>query len=183
MTESERHAVEIVCEQYFPIADDGQRHNNRADREIERMQSHYERLAEAGRKGGLIGGKARPKPGLKPGLSISTSTSTSTEEHPQPDEESASGKPKRKPRAPKLADDADWLKTIREQYAKLGIDVDREVIKAKAWLTGPNGRKRQFTQSFLLNWLARADRIITGTQGNQATPATVAKPNYRDLLK
>ena len=71
-----------------------------------------------------------------------------------------------------LADDESWLATIREEYAKIGVDVDREAVKARAWLTGPKGRGRKFTRAYLLNWLSRADRTVSGTDGgaNGAAP-------------
>jgi uncharacterized protein YdaU (DUF1376 family) len=84
----ERAAVQSIASAYFPVNGDGMRHNRRADRELAKMQEHAERLANAGRKGGLKSGEARLKPGLSEAASpaeanphphiTSTSTPTST---------------------------------------------------------------------------------------------------------
>ena len=58
------------------------------------------------------------------------------------------------------ADDTAWLAGIREEYSKIGVDVDVEVVKAKAWLSTPRGKRRTFTRQFFVNWLSRADRTI-----------------------
>lgn len=71
---------------------------------------------------------------------------------PQPKRETT---PKRKTAA--LGDD-DWIASIKEQYAKIGVDVDAEAVKARAWLLNKPGR--QFTRQFFVNWLNRADRTV-----------------------
>jgi uncharacterized protein YdaU (DUF1376 family) len=165
MHDEERAAVAYVADKYFPVNGDGMRHNRRADRELAKladrsesarqsakarwdsncnadaMRTHCERIAN---------GDALAM------LSTSTSTTTSREEHPE-GKKSISGKPKR---TALLADDAEWLASIRADYSELGVDVDREVIKARAWLKGPKGTGRKFTRQFLLRWLAKCDQQI-----------------------
>lgn len=48
MTKAERDAVKKVAELFFPIASDGQRHNNRADEEIKSAQDVIEKQRASG---------------------------------------------------------------------------------------------------------------------------------------
>jgi hypothetical protein len=56
--------------------------------------------------------------------------------------------------------DSEWMAGLKAQYAALGIDVDREAIKARAWLSTPQGAGRTFTKAFFVRWLNRQDRMI-----------------------
>jgi hypothetical protein len=72
-----------------------------------------------------------------------------------------------------LADDSSWMNTVREKYKPLGVDVDKESLRAQAWLaSNPKGRGRKFTQAFFSNWLSRADKTIPATTGK-------SYPEYR----
>lgn len=68
--------------------------------------------------------------------------------------------PKKQARKVYLADDAEWLKKLQEQYDPLGIDIYSEIPKAKAWLMSPKGKGRQFTRQYFVNWLSRKDATI-----------------------
>ena len=83
--------------------------------------------------------------------------------------------------ASKPVDDTAWLAQIKTEYFKIGVDVDAEMVKARAWLTTPKGKGRSFTQRFFVAWLNRADRNVTlplgsGNAGGNKTPATPAGP-------
>jgi hypothetical protein len=94
-------------------------------------------------------------------------------------EVASSGKPTKPPRRVLLADDAEWLAEIRAQYKTIGVDVDAETVKARAWLTGPKGRGRQFTRQFLLNWLAKVDRNLADTSPARRPPRDLS--TYRGV--
>lgn len=105
MSNEEQDAVKLVADSFFPVDDDGLRHNERADRELVRMQEHKDRLSEAGRRGGLSSGKARSKPKVKRGFKAGLSEAASEAEanpdpdpdpHPQPNPSIASDKPPRR---------------------------------------------------------------------------------------
>lgn len=61
-TKIEQDAVETVVEEFFPVRDDGLRHNWRADQELEK----WEEVAEASRENGKLGGRPKKKPGNNP---------------------------------------------------------------------------------------------------------------------
>jgi uncharacterized protein YdaU (DUF1376 family) len=52
MTKPERDAVQSVVDQFFPVSDDGMRHNKRADSEIERSSAQRDVNRELGKRGG-----------------------------------------------------------------------------------------------------------------------------------
>ena len=52
MNQSERNAVDYVADQFFPVSDDGLRHNKRADGEIERHGKQVAINREIGNRGG-----------------------------------------------------------------------------------------------------------------------------------
>lgn len=58
---AEQQAVKAVAEQYFPIGEDGLRHNSRADREIAKAQKRINAARENGSKGGR-----KPNPNKNP---------------------------------------------------------------------------------------------------------------------
>jgi hypothetical protein len=60
----------------------------------------------------------------------------------------------------KMATDEEWLATVRETYAAIGVNVDVEMAKAKGWLLTPKGRGKSLTQRFFIGWLNRADRTV-----------------------
>jgi uncharacterized protein YdaU (DUF1376 family) len=58
-TKYDEDAVKTVADEFFPQAEDGLRHNQRADREL----MAWERLAHLNRERGKLGGRPRKKPG------------------------------------------------------------------------------------------------------------------------
>lgn len=52
MTPAEQKAVKAVADRFFPVADDGLRHNARADAEITKAQARIETARVNGKKGG-----------------------------------------------------------------------------------------------------------------------------------
>jgi hypothetical protein len=73
--------------------------------------------------------------------------------------------PAKPPRRVKLADDSEWLAMVKAEYSKIGVDVDAEAVKARAWLLCPKAKGRKFTQQFFLNWLSKTDRNVAGSAG------------------
>ena len=85
------------------------------------------------------------------------------------------GKGTRKPK--RAADDLDRLRAaddldrLRATYAPIGVDVDRELVKCRAWCAA-QGVGEPTLQRFV-NWLNRADRKIGGA--DTASPPPPAK--------
>ena len=63
-------------------------------------------------------------------------------------------------RRPQLADEA-FVTELKSNPGYEGIDVDREIGKAKAWLLTPKGAGRRLTRSFLVNWLNKCDPTLS----------------------
>jgi uncharacterized protein YdaU (DUF1376 family) len=118
-----------------------------------------------------------------PQCSSSSSPIPSSSPSPIPSSEAkekiaVQGKPEQptaRKRTVKLATDEEWLAKIRETYKPLGVDVDREIIKANGWLMGPKGTGRSLTRQFFINWLGRADKDMGA--GNR-TPVLPLKPDH-----
>ena len=95
MLPEEQAAIEAVVNQFF-FLNDNELHNKRCDDEIAKQAIIHARLSEAGKLGGMLGGKGRPKPTPKQSHihnHISQYTSTSTETPPKR-ERGTRGKPK-----------------------------------------------------------------------------------------
>ena len=182
MTPEERAVVAAIADEFFQVNADGLRHNKRADIEIKRRMKQHEALSEAGSRGAASReARLKPgmKPGMKPGISKTTSTTTTTGTSMRG---STTGKPSRTAR--RMDCDDEWLGTISDEYRKIGIDVDKELVKARAWLTGPKGRGRALTRQFLLNWLNNADHVVRGGQaGDSADPRQAEWKRARDEVK
>ena len=51
--------------------------------------------------------------------------------------------------------DQRWASML-DKYRQIGVNVELEKTKAEAWLLGPRGKGRNFTESYFANWLLRA---------------------------
>ena len=84
MTSEEQAAINTVADEFFFLNDNGL-HNYRADQEIAKQQAIRAQLSEAGRLGGRLAGKGRPKPTPNGALGESTvhnhSTQATTTDH------------------------------------------------------------------------------------------------------
>jgi uncharacterized protein YdaU (DUF1376 family) len=164
-TDSERTSVSSVLDQFFPVGADGNRHNARADKELSKEQAISKSRANAGAKGadGKWHGKRHGKPMAnaidadgkchsKP-MAIATTTTTTTTDTATTTttKENASDKQKQK----RSVSVEEWMQDVRQSYEKLGLNVDIEETKARAWLSAKGGG-RQFTKAYFSNWLARA---------------------------
>ncbi len=96
-------------------------------------------------------------------------TETEGEKERESELESTQVKPVTKRRVIKLADETEWLNEIRKIYHPLGVDVDTQLAKARAWLLGPKGKGRKFTQQYFINWLSRADTTVAPEFSQQAS--------------
>lgn len=54
----------------------------------------------------------------------------------------------------------DWLNSLKPDCQKQGIDLDKEIINMKRWLSARPARK--MTQRFVINWLNKCDKIVSG---------------------
>lgn len=82
ITEDERLAVERVVDAFFPLAEDGLRHNARADREVARAKPRIAIARENGRRGG----RPRNNPlGLLSGNPQDSHEATHGQSSPDPD--------------------------------------------------------------------------------------------------
>ena len=79
---------------------------------------------------------------------------------------------KEKQDAPKP--DGDWLGGIKKTYSKL--DVDGELIKARAWC---DTNRRVCTKRFFVNWLNRAMDKVTPIAGAQSPVSQSVTPVER----
>lgn len=61
-TKGEQEAVETIADEFFPVGQDGLRHNGRADEEIEK----WEVFAEENREKGKLGGRPKKNPTVNP---------------------------------------------------------------------------------------------------------------------
>lgn len=99
MTTVEQDSVKAVADEFFPLADDGLRHNARADEEIAGWIEYQAEQSRKGKMGGRPKSVAKPeqsrglatenpqsKPEAKPGESLPSPTPSPflREEHPQP---------------------------------------------------------------------------------------------------
>jgi hypothetical protein len=80
-------------------------------------------------------------------------------------------KEKKKPRKPIIADEGQWIESLKSDPAMAGVEVDKEVAKCQFWCRNQTppvvaSRKR------ITNWLNRADRIV----GKEVTKAPLPNP-------
>jgi len=59
-----------------------------------------------------------------------------------------------------------WLEELMKNPLYEGIEIDRELLRAKQWCSK---KGRRLTQRFFENWLKRADRIIQDIPKKQST--------------
>ena len=105
------------------------------------------------------------RPGQVPDCSASASVSVSVSDGVGVKGE---GKGTRKPK--RAADD---LERLRATYAPIGVDVDRELVKCRAWCAA-NYVGEPTIQRFT-NWLNRADLPIAGADNASSPPPAPAK--------
>lgn len=76
-----------------------------------------------------------------------------------------------KPKKPPQSDES-WLANLRASPAYDGIDVAKEMAKAKVWC---DNNHRHFTRRFFVNWLNRAEKPIK-TERQWSTPTGYIAP-------
>lgn len=73
MKPEEQKAVRFVADSFFPLGDDGLRHNSRTDEELAKWETQAEASRENGKKGGRPHKQPRVKPaGFPPGSPTGT---------------------------------------------------------------------------------------------------------------
>ena len=113
---------------------------------------------------------ATPAPAVPPTAPDSAAPITQT---PPTKETPPKGK-QRAVKAPESASDA--INRLRPVYAAIGVDVDRELVKCRAWCQA-HGHGEP-TVRRLVNWLNRADKSIGG-----ATPASSIHRGMHETIK
>lgn len=68
--------------------------------------------------------------------------------------------------------DSDWLGSLTTDAAFAGIDVAREVAKARLWA---DTRRRKFSRRFCLNWLNKVERPMTSAFVSTIRPSPAAR--------
>ena len=99
----------------------------------------------------------------------------STQAPPEPNK-AMRPKPPRKP-TKRAADDLDRL---RATYAPIGVDVDRELVKCRAWCAA-QGVGEPTLRRFV-NWLNRADRKIAGSDNASPQPPPAKHRGMAEII-
>ena len=68
--------------------------------------------------------------------------------------------------------DSIWLGTLTTDAAFAGIDVAREIAKARLWA---DTRRRKFSRRFILNWLNKVERPMTSAFVSTIRPSQAAR--------
>jgi len=74
--------------------------------------------------------------------------------------------------------DSDWLNSLPTDPAFQGIDVLRELAKAKLWAAS---KKRKFSKRFILNWLMRVEAPLKPTMISVTKPI-IAPMGWKQIL-
>ena len=77
-----------------------------------------------------------------------------------------------KPVKPAQPTDEEFLKTLADNSAYRGIDVNREIGKMQAWLSTPKGRGRKLTRAFIVNWLNKVEAPMSAQLPGYIDPST-----------
>jgi len=144
---------------------------------------------ESGRKGGLSKSEAKTQAAKDNGTKHNPSTTeANAKQNPsnnptkgkeregkekEGNEVSASSKPKTAP-----AIDIVWLNNLPNDPAFQGIDVNRELAKAKLWA---ETKKRKYSKRFILNWLMRVEAPIKQTSVI-VKKQLIAPMGWKDIL-
>jgi len=180
MTKLEQEAVRVVADRFFPIAEDGLRHNSRAAEEIQDAAPAIEAARANGKKGGRPRKETQQKPsGFSPGNPAETQTEPNSKAPQSSDSSSLrseeSARKRAIPRPEEVSEQVwgDWLALRKAKRAPVSetvlAEARREADKARLDL-----------QRFLEIWVGR------GSQGLQADwlkahelAPTGAEPSWR----
>ncbi len=166
--ESERAAVQSIADKYFPVGDDGLRHNKRADRQLVEMDKKRTALSEAGKRGMAKRWKQPPnnqvsnqviKQDIKEADKLAI---TKPHPHPHPHTTSHNPQPKRfaKP----------TVQEVKEYAASINETIDANKFwdyhESKGWLVGKTPMKDW--QAAVRTWIRNQK---TWDQPKQQAPA------------
>ncbi len=87
----------------------------------------------------------------------------------------AARKPKKRAR---IEADSDWIKSLKEDPAMAGVDVDKEIAKCSFWCKGQTPPVLP-TRRRIVNWLNRADRVV----GAETSRAPLPRPGPAGWLE
>jgi hypothetical protein len=153
-------AANALILEAFPMNGNGRRANPRALVEWKKRQAISGERSKAGSKGMANRWQGHNKRITIANTPTATPTVTPKDTATGTAKSEDTSVPPRRKRTTLRADDSAWLAEVRAEYSKLGIDVDRELTKARVWLLSPKGKGRKLTQQFFINWLSRADRCM-----------------------
>lgn len=78
--------------------------------------------------------------------------------------------------------DAEWITGLKVNPTYSGLDIDREIGKASAWLEA-NRPQRKVTRPFIINWLNRAEKPLGGSNGTDPKPSRWTGLAEKDYTK
>ncbi len=179
MDKAEQLAVRSIADQFFPVAEDGLRHNGRADDMIDKARPKIDAARANGKKGGRPR-KPKEETQQKPsGFSFGNPPETQDESSPAP----APLKPFEGANAPSAPSekislgDGGWVGIPEKLFSQWGeaypaVSLKAELAKAAAWIiANPSNRKSNYAR-FLTNWLTRAqDRAPSQRAGPSRGPS------------
>lgn len=163
--------------------------HKRVTEESEKAQETSRKRSEAGKLGGRP-----PKAGLsvgKAGLTYSDSDSDSDSKETDQNQKQIkreagriAEKPPRPARREKPLPDDEWIASLKLNPAYSGLDIDRELGRARVWLE-TNKPQRHVTRRYLLGWLNRAEKPMEGGNGTHPKPSRftgLASKDYTEGL-
>ena len=167
--------IEALVKQHFLLREDEKYlWSDRVLRNLEERKGKHVAKVEAGKQGGIKSGETRRlakqnEAVLEANEAVLEANEAVLEANEQKeskvkeskvkekrDGEIISGKPKSTLKIP----DDEWLESLKKSPAYEGVDIHREIEKAKLWLTLPKNQNRELTRQFIVNWLNRADKTM-----------------------
>ncbi len=83
-----------------------------------------------------------------------------------------------KPRAKaQTSTDSDWITDLEQDPALAGIDVKKQLGMAQFWC---RNNSRLCTRKFFVNWLGKADRIVTVNADGKSSKVTLVANIYQE---
>ncbi len=139
----------------------GGHRSGEARREARRKQTGSKVLHENGKQ---TGSKVLHESGKQTGSKVlheslafaSCADEANANPNPNPNPNPKKEKPEKRRASSAEPDDA-FIAALKANPAYLGIDVDREIGKLRAWLLTPRGRGKRLTRQRLVNWLNRCE--------------------------
>lgn len=124
---------------------------------LEQTRSEQRKRLEIQRNKGKSGAEKRWHQDIAPAIAQAQPNDSSSSSSSS---SSSLKKKRRVVRDPSSIDD--WIASLRRNIAYAHIDFETEFAKMDAWLLLPKNKGRKKTQRFILNWLNKIEKPITG---------------------